>query len=432
MATSLNQDPGATFLTAFDIGILNGNINYTNSLDNTDETDIYKFSLTQTSQIELLIETNSLNSISVDLFVDKNNNGDVDTSESILPYTNYAGLGADADIKPTLGAGTYLIRLNSYSSNSNYSLNLNATPALASTEKDPGNTLSNSLSLGHLYSNRNNQQITEFLGNVDQVDIYRFSMDKGQLKFNIGNLTGKELGGTIHVDLIKDNNNNGEIDINDTLFYKNIEYHSWDDDNYTVDFDNKTFDSGNYFVRFQVSEYDDHTNTNYTFSLSSSSENTPSSDNTTIYRFFRPDKGAHFYTASATERDYVSQNLPQYQYEGASYQAVPEDDDSLTGAKPVYRFFNRSTGVHLYTMSEGEKDYIIDNLANYSFENIAYYAYENPQEGAVPLYRFYHTLADTHFFTPSVEERNSVKENLPWYQEEGNQGIAFYVEPLDN
>ncbi len=45
----------------------------------------------------------------------------------------------------------------------------------------------------------------------------------------------------------------------------------------------------------------------------------------------------HFYTASATERDYVSQNLPQYQYEGASYQAAPENNDSLTGAKPVYR-----------------------------------------------------------------------------------------------
>jgi hypothetical protein len=83
-------------------------------------------------------------------------------------------------------------------------------------------------------------------------------------------------------------------------------------------------------------------------------------------------------------------------------------------------------------MSETEKDYVIDNLANYSFENIGYHAYENPHQGTVPLYRFYHTLADTHFFTPSLEERNSVKENLPWYQEEGNQGIAFYVEPLEN
>jgi hypothetical protein len=99
------------------------------------------------------------------------------------------------------------------------------------------------------------------------------------------------------------------------LFYKTIEYPSWDDDNYTLDFDNKTFDSGNYFIRFQVSEYDEHTNTNYTFKLDSLSEDTPSSDNTTIYRFFRPDIGAHFYTASPEERDSVSKNLPQYQYE---------------------------------------------------------------------------------------------------------------------
>ena len=155
-------------------------------------------------------------------------------------------------------------------------------------------------------------------------------------------------------------------------------------------------------------------------------------EDTEIYRFFIPDKGAHFYTASSKERDYVSKNLSQYRYEGISYEAASEEDNSSTGIKPVYRFFNSSTGVHLYTMSEEEKDYIIDDLANYSFENIAYYAYETAREKTVPLYRFYHTIADTHFFTPSVAERDYVKENLPWYREEGDNGIAFYVEPVDN
>lgn len=426
MTTFLDRDPGSTSLTAFDIGILDSRINFTNSIDNDDTTDIYNFSLNQTSQIELLIEVNNINGV----FIDKNNNGDVDASESILPYTHYAYLGADSNVKTTLGVGTYSIRLEGYSYN-NYSLNLTATPAPASTEIDPGNTLFSSLNLGHLNNNLNNSQITEFIGSVDQTDLYRFSMDKGQLKLDIEKLTGKELGGTVSVDLIRDYNHNEEIDDGDILFNKTIDYYSWDDDNYVLNFAaNETFDSGNYFIRFEVSEYDDHTNTNYTFNLASSLESDTSNDNTKIYRFFRPDKGSHFYTASAIERDYVSENLPEYQYEGASYQAVTEERDLLTGAKPVYRFFNRSTGVHLYTISDVEKEYIINNLANYNFENIAYYAHENPQEGTIPLYRFDQALAGTHFFTPSAAERDYVSENLPWYQEEGNQGIAFYVEPL--
>ncbi|WP_052055209.1 hypothetical protein [Myxosarcina sp. GI1] len=155
--------------------------------------------------------------------------------------------------------------------------------------------------------------------------------------------------------------------------------------------------------------------------------------NTVIHRFFRSDIGAHFYTASELERSYIQNNLPQYAYEGSSYIApagAKDDIDALTGAKPVYRFFNYSTGVHLYTMAEKEKKYIIDNLSNYSFEDVAYYAYEAKETGTVPLFRLYNTLADVHFFTPSAAEKDYVVENLPWYRLEGESGISFYVEPI--
>ena len=157
------------------------------------------------------------------------------------------------------------------------------------------------------------------------------------------------------------------------------------------------------------------------------------STNPTVHRFFRADTGSHFYTASEVERQAIIDNLPHYSYEGASYQAAvnSEVEDPLSGAKPVYRFFNQSTGVHLYTISEVERDYIIDNLSNYTFENVAYHAYDTPQEDTVELYRFYQTLGDFHFFTPSVGERDYVVDNLPHYQLEGNGGVAFYVHPVE-
>ena len=151
----------------------------------------------------------------------------------------------------------------------------------------------------------------------------------------------------------------------------------------------------------------------------------------TVYRFFNNEVGVHFYTADEIERDSISANLPQYNLEGASYISAPESD-SLTGVAPVYRFFNTSTGVHLYTISEIERDSILNNLPNYQLEGVAYYGYTEELENTTPLYRFYNSTIDAHFYTPSIEERDIILETLPDYQLESNGGVAFYVSPLDN
>lgn len=157
-------------------------------------------------------------------------------------------------------------------------------------------------------------------------------------------------------------------------------------------------------------------------------------EGSTIYRFFNPSVGVHFYTASERERDSVIENLSEtYDFEGASYVGAPhdQDGDEITGAKPVYRFFNTSTGVHLYTINEIERDSIIENLPNYTFEGITYYGYETKQPGTQALYRFYNPVIDAHFYTPSAGERDAVLENLPDYQLEGDSGVTFYIQPLD-
>ena len=156
-----------------------------------------------------------------------------------------------------------------------------------------------------------------------------------------------------------------------------------------------------------------------------------------VYRFFEPEQGFHFYTSSSQERDAVQQQIDNgeltYNYEGGSFSALAEDDDGdpLTGAKPVYRFFNNSTGAHLYTISETEKNGIVGNLPDYSLEGVAYYAYDAPQDNTIPLYRLYNSETGTHFFTPSASERDNVLDTLPQYSEEGEDAIGFYVLPSD-
>ena len=143
----------------------------------------------------------------------------------------------------------------------------------------------------------------------------------------------------------------------------------------------------------------------------------------TVYRFLNSDTGVHFYTANEIERDTVAL-LNNYTFEDASYQSV----DPLTGAEdsvPVYRFLNRDTGVHLYTVSEVERD-ATEDLANFSFEGEAFFAYATEVDGSIPIYRFLNSTTGAHFYTPSAIERDAVLE-LPDYQSEG---IAYYALPV--
>lgn len=145
----------------------------------------------------------------------------------------------------------------------------------------------------------------------------------------------------------------------------------------------------------------------------------------TVYRFFDPTAGAHFYTADVVERDAVIENLDNYNFEGESYVTV---DSMAAAGQEVYRFFNPSTGVHLYTTSEIERDSIIENLPNFQFEGIKFYAYESEVAGSIPIYRFYEPTLGVHFYTPDEQEKDFVRENLDNYNFEG---IAYYALPVD-
>jgi len=173
--------------------------------------------------------------------------------------------------------------------------------------------------------------------------------------------------------------------------------------------------------------------TDYNFSVTKSTSNNSSEEGDAVYKFVRTDTKTELYTTSEVERDSIQANLPQYEYQGEAFVGAPnpEVSDDITGVKAVYRFFNTNTGVHLYTSSEVERDYVTNNLTNYTAEGVAYYGYEEPQEGTVPLYRLYSPTLDAHFYTPSMEERNTFIETSGYKLEGTEEGIAFYVQPPD-
>lgn len=150
-----------------------------------------------------------------------------------------------------------------------------------------------------------------------------------------------------------------------------------------------------------------------------------------VYEFFRTDTQTQFYTTDENERDAILETIPQYELEGISFIGVapPEDGEDITGLSPVYRFFNNTSGVHLYTADESEKTFIQENLDNYTLEGIPYYGFDGPGEDTVPVYRFYNESLDAHFYTASTTEKDSFIESPDYQIEGGAEGIAFYVEP---
>ena len=151
------------------------------------------------------------------------------------------------------------------------------------------------------------------------------------------------------------------------------------------------------------------------------------SEENVVYRFLNNNSGVHFYTSNAEERDFIQENLDNFSYEGVSYGTVDSRGDSNEIA-PVYRFLNQNTGVHIYTNSADERDFIRNNLNNFSFEGEVFSAYTSSVAGSIPIYRFFNNDLGTHFYTPSIAERDAVIDNLPNYSSEG---IAYYALPVE-
>ena len=134
-----------------------------------------------------------------------------------------------------------------------------------------------------------------------------------------------------------------------------------------------------------------------------------------VYRF---NNGAyHFYTISESEKDYILQNMPGWKLEGIAYLTYAAPYPS---ALPVYRF---NTGTyHFYTISEEEKNNILLNYPQWKLEGIAFYADSFSGRAPYPVYRF--NTGTYHFYTISEEEKNNILVNFPsWVLE----GIAFYA-----
>jgi hypothetical protein len=93
---------------------------------------------------------------------------------------------------------------------------------------------------------------------------------------------------------------------------------------------------------------------------------------TPVYRFYAAAQGYHFYTANIEERDYIIANDHRWTYEGRVFCTYTGSNGSW--ASSVYRFYRPRTGNHFYTISEAEKNAILASDPSWKYEIVAYKA----------------------------------------------------------
>jgi hypothetical protein len=148
-----------------------------------------------------------------------------------------------------------------------------------------------------------------------------------------------------------------------------------------------------------------------------------------VLRFVSPTYGCQFFTASDPEALKLINNYPDvWTFEGVGFYAL--SSASLAGALPVYRFWSPVLLSHFYTMSEGEKNKLIDQYSDvWTFEGIAFFAFTADQRPAetAPMYRLWNRQTGCHRYTFSETERDELINNFPdiWIYE----GIAWYTYP---
>jgi hypothetical protein len=205
---NVSPEPGNTLsLASNTLGVLSGTRSIKEYVGRFDGNDIYRFTLNDPSNLQITA-TASSSPIRGQLIRDANNNGLVDNGEVLLNAFNSTSGNANTN----LSAGNYFLSVepSSSSGSTSYALTLVGTPLPPPPPVDGNDTLGTASDIGIL-TTTNIQQGT--VGADDPIDFYRFTLnDIANLEVRVEEFTG---GGRF--ELIRDNNNNGEVDSGDTL-----------------------------------------------------------------------------------------------------------------------------------------------------------------------------------------------------------------------
>jgi hypothetical protein len=135
--------------------------------------------------------------------------------------------------------------------------------------------------------------------------------------------------------------------------------------------------------------------------------------------------GARFQTLSEQEKDMLLDSYPPQtlEYEAIICYACAQPG-AAAGLEPVHRFWSPTQGRHFYTIDPAEKDSIIAESPKdlWNYEGIAFYAFPEGRQpaGAVPVRRFWSERAGYFWAVAGqsaalVPDANAADDGVAWY-----------------
>jgi uncharacterized repeat protein (TIGR01451 family) len=236
-----SDNAGNTPSNAQDLGTLSGNLTRTDFIGEVDPNDYYRFNLTTVSDFSLEVNGLDQGDLIATLGQDTNNDGVIDFDETIA-VSDAEGNESEVININGLAVGDYYVWLSPSSGNTNYNLNLSATPSVIPTDK-AGSTLATAFNLGTLANSTQN----DFVGNVDSIDYYRFTLT------NPSGLTLSLSGLSADADLELSQDKNGDSEISSDEIIQVSELTENQDESIDI----SALSAGNYFVK--VSQYEGDT-----------------------------------------------------------------------------------------------------------------------------------------------------------------------------
>jgi serine protease len=195
-------DAGATYETAQELGVLNGQTQISDRVSSqTDPGDLYRFYLDTPSDLQLTL-SGLTGDADLSFVRDVNNNGLLDTpdyiAESIL-----SGTAVDRITRTNLAAGTYFAYVNPFLTTTPYTLTLTADGA--------GGNYGTARDLGVLTNAT--RTFSDFVDSADSRDAYRFQLN--ETSTITLNLSGLNANANLY--LTRDLNGNGRFDVGEIL-----------------------------------------------------------------------------------------------------------------------------------------------------------------------------------------------------------------------
>jgi hypothetical protein len=155
-----------------------------------------------------------------------------------------------------------------------------------------------------------------------------------------------------------------------------------------------------------------------------------------IYRMYYTD-GRHFYTSSAVEKYNLLESNKNHSLPSTNFWAnlwpfgSPDrfwlDENvlgkayksSVLGTIPLYRYFNKNSGDHMYTIDPNEANGL--PAIGFVAEGITGYVYGSQVANTIPVYRYLSNNSHGHFYTYDYSELGGGNSGYRY------EGVAFYV-----